>query len=240
MEPGRGRDPALGVAREQEPRFYGLLALLFATGMRRGEALALKWADVDFERGRISVRRSWPKGHLTTPKSGRGRAVAMPPGLAALLVDVLAARRREAMAAGWPDLPEWVFCSDAGSLLDERNVERVWYRVRRRSQKLGVRPLKLHTARHSYATLALASGKSLRWVADQLGHSSPMITLKTYAHVLREEEADLSFAEFEARGGSERLYASPTESGADDDAANPAKRLVELGGLEPPTLRLPA
>jgi hypothetical protein len=67
-----------------------------------------------------------------------------------------------------------------------------------------------------------------------------MITLKTYAHVLREEEADLSFAEFDARGDSERLYASPKENGVSDNIANPAKELVELRGIEPLTLRLPA
>ena len=67
-----------------------------------------------------------------------------------------------------------------------------------------------------------------------------MITLKTYAHVLREEETDLSFADFEARGDSERLYASPNESGVSDELANPASKLVELRGIEPLTLRLPA
>jgi integrase len=94
--------------------------------MRRGEALALNWEDVSFEDGRIIVRRSWSEGHLTTPKSGKGRAVAMSSNLASLLVDLLATRRRQALAQGWPDVPEWVFCSDAGMLLDERNVEPVW------------------------------------------------------------------------------------------------------------------
>jgi integrase len=46
----------------------------------------------------------------------------------------------------------------------------------------------------------LAAGKSVRWVADQLGHASPMLTLRTYAHAIREEEADLSFADFGLSG----------------------------------------
>jgi hypothetical protein len=46
-------------------------------------------------------------------------------------------------------------------------------------------------------------------VAEQLGHSSPMLTLKTYAHAIHEEEMDLSFADFEVRDGSERLYPAP-------------------------------
>ena len=76
-------------------------------------------------------------------------------------------------------------------------------------------------------------------VSIEFGHSSPMTMLKTYAHVLREEEAGLSFAESDAPGDSERLYASPKENGVSDNIANPAKELVELRGIEPLTLRLP-
>ncbi len=76
----------------------------------------------------------------------------------------------------------------------------VWQRVRRRAQKEGVRPLKLHCARHTWASLALASGESVRWVADQLGHASTRMTLDTYAHAMREEETDLSFIEFDGPG----------------------------------------
>ena len=75
-----------------------------------------------------------------------------------------------------------------------------------------MRPLKFHCTRHTWASMALASGKSVRWVVEQLGHSSPMLTLKTYAHAIREEEMDLSFAEFEVRDGSERLYPAPSSS----------------------------
>ena len=49
------------------------------------------------------------------------------------------------------------------------------------------------------------------------GHSSPMLTLKTYAHAMREEEVDLSFAEFEIDGGSKRLYPAP---GSEPDTPN--------------------
>jgi len=161
----RGRDTPPGGRRA--PRFAPLLHLLFATGMRRGEALGLQWADVDFDAGTISVRRAITTAGLSTPKGGRSRRVAMTPSLASDLFDVLTARRREALANGWADAPEWVFVSETGTSLDPANVERMWRRVRRRAQKHGVRPLKLHAARHTWATLALAAGKSVRWVADQ-------------------------------------------------------------------------
>ena len=105
-----------------------------------------------------------------------------------------------------------MFCSETGGPLDERNVNRTWDRLRRKARKHGVRPLRLHDARHTYASLALASGKSLRWVATQLGHSNPTLTLRLYAHALPEAEADLSFLNCDGTKrhprGTERKLAS--------------------------------
>ena len=203
------------------------LAVLFSTGLRRGELLGLRWADVAFERGRIHVRRALVRGQMTGPKSGRGRSVAMPVGLASMLVDLLGQRRREALSRGWPEVPESLFPSQTGAPLDEKNFERTWRRLRRRAQNHGIRPLKLHCTRHTWASLALASGKSIRWVADQLGHASPALTLKTYAHAMREEEADLSFADFSLGDCAERLYTSPA-SDSDDPNEN-APGLTDRG-----------
>lgn len=66
----------------------------------------------------------------------------------------------------------------------------------------------------------------------------PRLTADT--RVLREEEADLSFADFAFADDLKRPYAAPRASGVSDRVANPAQDLVELGGIEPPTLRLPA
>ncbi len=232
----------LSLARKHETRFYPALYVLFSTGIRCGELLGLQWRDVDFERRKIQVRRAWVKGAMTSPKSGRGRSIAMTPGVGSLLLDLLGTRRREALARGWSEVPEFVFPAETGRPLDENNVERTWRRLRRRAQKAGVRPLKLHCTRHTWASFALASGKSVRWVADQLGHASPMLTLRTYAHAIREEEADLSFADFEVRDGSERLYPAPAlaPDGEDENAPDLTGRgrwenLEHETGLEPAT-----
>ncbi len=74
-------------------------------------------------------------------------------------------------------------------------------------------------------------------VGDQLGHSDPALTLRVYAHAMREEETDLSFAEF---GGSKRLYPAPTKSGESAEARNLAESMARREGLEPPTLRFEA
>ena len=120
---------------------------------------------------------------------------------------------------------------------EARNFNRLWDRLRRRARREGIRPLKLHATRHTWATLALRAGKSVRWVADQLGHADPALTLRVYAHALREDDQDLSFAEF---GDSRRLYPSPTKSADLGDEANSADFLVGREGLEPSTLGLKA
>ncbi len=231
----------LRLAEQREPRFAPALVFLFSTGCRRGEVLGLKWADVDFERQAITIRRSITLRRVTTPKSGRSRTISMPPALASVLFDLLASRRMESLRRGWPAVPEWVFCSsDGGGSWDERHFSRVWERLRRRAQKAGVRPLRLHATRHTWATLALQAGKSVRWVADQLGHADPALTMRVYAHAMREEETDLSFADFSPKAGSRRLYASPELEGENGEEAKSAISLVGRPGLEPGTNGLKA
>jgi len=150
-----------------------------------------------------------------------------------------------------------VFCSEpepvegrklegGGGAIEERNFERSWQRVRRRAQKAGVRPLKLHCARHTYASRALASGKSVRWVAEQLGHANPELTLRTYAHVLPDREEDLSFADFVGVSGAPgRPQTAPqsdaapeSESAHGTSARGRSRNLERETGVEPATLSL--
>ena len=209
----------LDVARNLEPRFYPLLTFLLSTGCRRGEALGLKWEDVNFDDSRILVRRALVRGELGTPKSGRARFVVMSPALADVLSDLFAERHRGTLSGKWKETPEFVFCSETGGNLDERNVTRSWERLRRKAQKVGVRPLRLHDARHTFASLALAAGKSVHWVASQLGHANPELTLRVYAHALREEETDLSFLDFDSTKrhprGTEHLEVAENQNAPD-------------------------
>jgi integrase len=90
----------LEVAAEHEPRFSPLLRFLLSTGCRRGEALGLRWEDVDLQRGRVTIRRALTKGISVTPKSGKARKIAMPASLVSMLFDLAGQRRREALSQG--------------------------------------------------------------------------------------------------------------------------------------------
>ena len=170
----------------------------------------------------VAVRGNIVLGLLNPDKDGSG--------LALLMAVCIAAGASEG------------FCSEAGTALDERNVLRWWKRVRRRAQKQGVRLLRLHAARHTFATLALQAGKSVRWVADQLGHADPALTLRVYAHSLASEGGDLAFTDFgtvtgAAESGSERLYPAPTVDGENAELRNLAKSLARPARLELATFR---
>ena len=75
------------------------------------------------------------------------------------------------------------------------------------------------SAGHTWASLALESGKSVRWVAEQLGHADPALTLEVYAHVIPNEEPDRSFLDF---GGSGRPYTAPPPDDDREDAGTSA------------------
>ena len=73
--------------------------------------------------------------------------------------------------------------------------------------------------------------------AVQLGHADPALTLRVYAHAMPEEEADVSFADFDA---PKRLYTAPVDEDVLDESDNYAEPLARREGLEPPTLRFEA
>jgi hypothetical protein len=105
--------------------------------------------------------------------------------------------------------------------------------------------MRLHCTRHTYATRALKAGKSLRWFSQQLGHSSPELTLRTYAHVMPDEEADVSFANFGLGDDSKRPYTAlphssktPNKNTPDLSGRGRYENMERETGLEPATLSL--
>jgi len=86
-----------------------------------------------------------------------------------------------------------------------------------------------YCARHTWAKFALHADRNIRWVADQLGHADPALTLRVYAHAMRNEETDLSFAEFD---DPKRPYMAPRKESEFKEAANYLKEMVTRARFE--------
>lgn len=156
-------------------------------GMRRSEIFGLKWNDVDFDRAILHVRRSFVDGVVGPPKtdSSRRPLPIPPPALEALKT------WREKSSYTKPD--DWVFASDISfgkqplwpGTLWQRNVAPAIDRAQITKPKLG-----WHSLRRSYASLLLSSGASLRVSMELMRHSTPEMTLSTYAQTVGDEKRD--------------------------------------------------
>ncbi len=172
-------------------RFEALWVCALTLGLRRGELLGLRWSDVDFAEGSVSVRQTVLRvdGHLifSEPKTDRSRrTIPVPEPTKARLRAHRAIQAGDRLAAGqrWKD-HGLVFATMIGTPLEPRNVDRHWHAVRARA---GLGWVRLHDLRHACATFLLASGASPRTVMKTLGHSQISLTMNTYAHVLPEIE----------------------------------------------------
>lgn len=178
-------------------RLHPLWVLLATTGMRRGEAVGLRWSDVDLDAGRIRVVQTIiqvrSKVTIGEPKTARGRRpIALDAGTVAVLREHRKRMLQQRMLVG-PDFEDrgLVFHQPDGACLKPDAVSAAFVR---RVKKAGVPPLTLKGLRHTWATLALERGIHPRVVRERLGHSTIAITLGIYSHVaptLHDEAAQL-------------------------------------------------
>ena len=174
-------------------RNASLITLLAFTGLRRGEALALKWDDVDLDAGTLRVRGTLARVNrglvVTEPKTARSKRVV---SLGPAVVDKLRAHRKEQAEDQLRAGPAWesagyVFTNEIGGPVDPRNALRSLSAAAKRA---GLDDVNLHTLRHSAATAMLTGGVPLPAVSKMLGHSSIAITGDVYAHVTPEVERE--------------------------------------------------
>jgi len=165
------------------PAFY----VLATTGLRRGELLGLKWQDIDWEHGTLTVQRNlvWVGGEpaLQEPKTkGSYRTIPLPENTLEVLKEWRKKWLEERVKLG-PDWPETdlVFPSEAHTAIYPRNFLRTFKSL---LQEANLPMVSLHALRHSYATMLLMEGENPRVVQEILGHSAVTTTLGIYSKVL--------------------------------------------------------
>lgn len=157
---------ALPTTRER-----ALFLSTYRHGLYTSEAGLRQKTNVDLKRGRITI-----------PKSGKSKRVDLSLQLAETLKALLVERKKETLRKGWGEVPEWVFTNEEGKPLDQSNFHyRVW---RKLLAKAGLRYIRVHDLRHTFASLLIQSGESLAYVKEQLGHYSIQITVDTYGHLV--------------------------------------------------------
>jgi integrase len=168
-------------------RFEALFVLALKTGMRRGELLALRWEDVDLDKGMLQVRGTLRRTRegLTfgTPKTAasRRKVVLSPTSMAALRRHQVG-QDEEHRTAGdlWQDFG-LVFPNTVGRPMEPRDLLSDVYRPL--LKRAGLPPVTFHALRHTAATLLLAEGEHPKVVQELLGHAQVSITLDRYSHM---------------------------------------------------------
>jgi integrase len=174
-------EEVMALTRAAESDQDGAIFLTAAfSGLRMGELLALRWADVDFAAETIRVRASYSYGHLTPPKGGKVRSVPMVEQVAAVLAK-LGQRER------FMDADDLVFPGIAGDHLDGSALRR---RYKDAIKRAGVTPLRFHDLRHTFGSLAI-NRASLVQVQHWLGHADIQTTSRYLHHKSRADEAKL-------------------------------------------------
>jgi integrase len=176
-------------ASEQDAALFLTAAF---TGLRMGELLALRWRDVDFAGEAVRVRASFSTGQLTTPKSGKVRAVPLAPAVASALAPL---SRRE----DWVGDDDLVFAGIAGDYLDGSALRR---RYKAALVAAGLRPLRFHDLRHTFGTRMIAKA-DIRRVQEWMGHADIQTTMRYLHFAPRGEDARLVAQAFEVESAQE-------------------------------------
>lgn len=168
----------------EQGRFEFILCLY--TGIRLGELCALQWEDVDLERRRLIIRHGMQRISsggssrvaMGTPKSASSRREIPLPSF---LCGMLAEQRRQAGEGA-----RFVIPGKDGKNCDMRTIQS---RFKRLTVELGIDGAHIHTLRHTYATRCLENGMGIETLSALLGHSSPTVTLRYYAHSTPQQRA---------------------------------------------------
>lgn len=188
-------------SKHTDDPYWTAWLLAAVTGCRRGELLALRWKDVDFDADRISIRRAvqvikhhgdHEEIHEGPTKSGKSRVVDVDPLTMAVLKAYRKERGRISMTLRSADAK--VFGTEDGEFRHPERFSRTWRntvtRYNRQHRGAELPSIHLHEMRHTSATLMLASGEHPKVASERLGHSQVGITLNIYSHAVPSLQRD--------------------------------------------------
>ena len=170
-------------ALQEEPlKWQALIHVLIDTGVRRGECCALRWENVDFKAGTLTIAGNLcytkDKGvYLDTPKNGKTRTVYVGE-------DTLSLLRRLRLQQAETAISEWVFTQENSA--EPMHPQSPTRYLKRFSERCGVPNLHPHILRHSFASIAITNGADIASVSEAMGHSDKAVTLRMYTHANQE------------------------------------------------------
>jgi integrase len=169
-----------------------IVSFLLGTGCRRGEALALRWTDVDLDRGIIRIERSVEQTkaglRIKAPKTKAGRRnVAISPWLVAELRAHRTRQNEQRLSLGLGRGPDdgTVFAAWDGSL---EVPQRITHSFVRATKALGI-ICTLHSLRHAHVSQLIAAGLDILTISRRIGHANPSVTLNVYGHMFGNTDA---------------------------------------------------
>ncbi len=174
--------------------FHPLVHLMSYTGLRQGEALALKWSDIDFENKRITVDKTAvrikEKQTLQTPKTKNSkRVISIDPTTLSILKSWKKDQIKIYFKNGkhFEGDDNFIFTNERGEWVHIHNFIRYFKRFIA-DHKL--KPITPHGLRHTHASLLFSAGVEPKNISDRLGHSTVQITLDLYTHITEEQRTD--------------------------------------------------
>ena len=168
---------------------YLLASLALATGLRRSEALALRWRDVDLDAGRLTVEQALEQTathgiRIKGPKTRHGRrTISLPAHIVAELRSHWRAQQEQRLALGMGKAPVdgFVLAAIDGRPQSPDAISTAWGRA---MDQVDMPEITLHSLRHTHASMLIAAGMDILTISRRLGHANPTITLGVYGHLI--------------------------------------------------------
>lgn len=186
----------------RDSSYKELITVCLGTGMRRGEALALTWEDVDLENNTIDINKSLGKVYLfdadgnktrkqiiQPPKTASSnRQIPFPKTLNSVFKDIMIKQMKNKLKCGESyKESNFIFTTESGSHIDVTNLSHAWDKILKKAK---LPHKKFHALRHTYATKLFENKVELKTASKLLGHSSIEMTADIYTHVIPKQKID--------------------------------------------------